>query len=265
MVDSFAAATAIVTGAASGIGRALVTQLAESGATVYAADRNKAGLDDLVAALGDARVTVMVTDVTDPAAIAAVIERAVSERGRLDLMFNNAGIVVGGDFAEMTDAAWQKIVDINFWGVVHGTQLAYAQMRLQGGGHIVNTASSAGVMPVARSVAYTATKHAVVGLSTSLRAEAAQYGIRVSVALPGLVDTGIFDSAHNLEGYDYKASVDAVPFAKITPHQAAEHILRGVAKNKQFIAFPAYNRMLIALNRMLPDVMSPIINRGANR
>lgn len=208
------AATAIVTGAASGIGRALVTRLLERGANVYAADRDAAGLDRLVTS---DRLTTMVTDVSDRSAIAAVIDRAVSEKGTLDLIFNNAGMVVGGDFEEMTAAAWDRIIGVNLWGVIHGSQLAYAVMRKQGSGHIVNTASSAGVLPVARSTAYAATKHAVVGLSTSLRAEAAAHGIRVSAVLPGVVDTGIFDNAVNLAGYNYRASIDKLPFAKVTP------------------------------------------------
>ncbi|MCH9736018.1 MAG: SDR family oxidoreductase [Actinomycetia bacterium] len=265
MADRFRGTTAIVTGAASGIGRALADLLLERGATVYATDRDEQSLGQLAAAHAGRGLTTAVVDVSDRSAVAAVIDRAVSDCGRLDFMFNNAGIVVGGDFAEMTDEAWRRIVDVNFWGVVYGTELAYVQMRRQGSGHIVNTSSSAGVLPVPHSAAYAATKHAVVGLSTSLRAEAAPHGIGVSVVLPGLVDTGIFDSATNLAGHDYKASIDAVPLAKITPLKAAEQILRGAAKNKQFVAFPAYNRLLIGLNRIMPNVMAPIITRGATR
>ncbi|MFF0607040.1 SDR family NAD(P)-dependent oxidoreductase [Nocardia tengchongensis] len=261
---TYSTATAIVTGAASGIGRALVTRLLGHGARVYAVDRDAAGLDAL-AASSSGELTTLVVDVTARESLAEVVERVIADHGRLDYMFNNAGIVVGGDFADMTDATWRKIVDINFWGVVHGTHLAYARMLEQGGGHIVNTASSAGVMPVARSTAYAATKHAVVGLSTSLRAEAAEHGIKVSVVLPGVVDTGIFDNAVNLPGYSYRASIDKLPFAKVTPLDAADAILHGVAKNKQYISFPAYNRIIIGLNRLLPDVMAPIINRGGRK
>ncbi|MEV6768276.1 SDR family oxidoreductase [Nocardia sp. NPDC051030] len=256
--------TAIVTGAASGIGHALVTRLLQRGDRVYAIDRDAERLNGM-ASPGPGTLTTVVADVSDRDAMAKVVDRAVAETGQLDLMFNNAGIVVGGEFAEMTDAAWQKIVDVNFWGVVHGSHVAYARMLEQGSGHIVNTASSAGVMPVARSTAYAATKHAVVGLSTSLRIEAAERGIRVSVVLPGVVDTGIFDSAVNLDGYDYRRTIDKLPFAKVKPLDAADAILHGVSKNKQYIAFPAYNRILIGLNRLMPDVMAPIINRGGRK
>ncbi|WP_203448809.1 SDR family oxidoreductase [Mycobacteroides sp. CBMA 326] len=263
MSNRFRGATAIVTGAASGIGRALCELLIDRGAVVWAADRDGVGLASLAAECGS-RLKTAVIDVADRESVAALVDQAVWSSGRLDLMFNNAGIVVGGDLAEMTTEVWRQIVDVNFWGVVHGTQLAYAQMRDQGVGHIVNTSSSAGLMPVASSAAYAATKHAVVGLTTSLRAEAKPYGVRASVVVPGLVDTGIFDKAHNLPGYDYRASVDAVPFAKISPERAAEAILRGVARNQQFITFPAYNRILVRLNRIAPSLMSPIINYERN-
>ncbi|WP_155925330.1 SDR family oxidoreductase [Mycolicibacterium sp. CBMA 234] len=261
-VVTFAGNTAIVTGAASGIGRALAMMLAEYGATVYATDRDAERLAELTGTEHGSRIRLMPLDVTDRDAVGAVVDRVVAESGTLDLMFNNAGIVVGGDFADMTPDAWQRIVDINFWGVVHGTEAAYAQMRKQGRGHIINTSSSAGVMPVVRSAAYAATKHAVVGLSTSLRAEAADHGINVSVAVPGLVDTNIFSAATNLAAYDYGAAVKRVPMKKVAPRQAAEAMLRGVIRNDEFIVFPLLNRLVIKLYRAMPAVMRPVINRA---
>lgn len=260
--NHFANKTAIVTGAASGIGRALALELATRGAIVYAADRDESRLAGLTQANPTGNIHLVHLDITDPAAVTAVVERVAAECGRLDLMFNNAGIVVGGDFADLPTDIWQRIVDVNFWGVVHGTRAAYSQMRRQGWGHIVNTSSSAGVIPVARSVAYTATKHAVVGLSTSLRAEAAEHGIFVSVVLPGLVDTNIFSDAINLANYNYSAAVERVPMKKISPHQAARSILRGVTRNDEFIVFPALNRLVIRLYRVMPKMIGPIIARA---
>lgn len=254
--------TAIVTGAASGIGRALALQLTERGATVYAADRDTDRLGELTGADTSGRIRPVALDVTERDAVTAVVDRAVAECGSLDLMFNNAGIVVGGDFADMTPDAWQRIVDINFWGVVYGTEAAYAQMRKQGRGHIINTSSSAGVMPVVRSAAYAATKHAVVGLSTSLRAEAAGHGVNVSVVIPGLVDTNIFSAATNLASYDYGAAVERVPMKKVTPQQAADAMLRGVARNDAFIVFPLLNRLITTLYRTMPTLMDPIVTRA---
>lgn len=252
---------ALVTGAASGIGDALCRELHARGATVHAADRDEAGLARLQQECGD-RLRTTRLDVVNEAAVQAWIEGAAARDGRVDILFNNAGIVVGGDFAAMDRAAWQKIIDINLWGVIHGTQHGYALMRRQGHGHIVNTASTAGVMPVARSTAYATTKHAVVGLSTSLREEGRAHGIRVSVVIPGIVDTNIFSSATNVGGHDYDAAIRKAPIGRISPQQAARAILAGVARNRQYIVFPAYNRLIVGLSRLLPGCMGWLINRA---
>ncbi len=261
MSGPFSGRTAVVTGGASGIGYALCRELCRRGARVYAADRSEAGLSRLRQECGTGLSTALL-DVTDEAAVGTLLQGVVAEHGRLDYLFNNAGIVVGGDFENMDGAAWRRIVDINLWGVIHGTQHGYALMLRQGGGHIVNTASTAGVMPVAKSTAYAATKHAVVGLSTSLREEARKHGIRVSIVVPGLVDTNIFGAATNLNGHNYSAAMDKVPFRKISPDQAARSILAGVAANRQYIVFPGYNRAIVLLNRLAPGIMGWLINRN---
>ncbi len=251
----------IVTGASSGIGRALCRELHRRGAIVYAASRNADELARLADECGRARLVPVALDVTDEPAVKALVERVVAEHGRLDLVVNNAGIVVGGDFEAMSLEAWKKILDVNLWGVIHGTQHAYAQMVEQGHGQIVNTASSAGVVPVARSTAYAATKHAVVGLSTSLREEARRHGVRVNVAIPGLVDTAIFGTATNLEGYDYRAAIDRVPIRKITPEAAARATLAGIVRDDPYIVYPLYNRARVGLYRLFPAFMGWLINR----
>lgn len=250
---------AIVTGAASGIGAALTGALLARGATVYAADINPAVGDRFAESPG---VVPCVVDVTDRQQVENLVARSVSDAGRLDLMFNNAGLVVGGDTDLMDEVSWRSVVDVNLWGVVHGTQAAYRQMLRQGHGHIVNTSSSAGVLPVARSAAYAATKHAVVGLSTSLRAEARGTGVNVSVVVSGLVDTNIFAAATNTPGYDYAEDIKRVPFAKISPDQAARQILRGVARNREFIIYPTYNQVLVRSYRLLPGLVGRLVNQG---
>ena len=255
-VNDFNRRVAVVTGAASGIGAALARQLHAAGAVVVAADTDETGLAALPSG-----VAARPLDVTDGPAVRDLIDKVAADHGRLDYVFNNAGIFAAGDFEDMTDAAWHRVIDVNLWGVIHGTRAAYDVMARQGHGHIVNTASSAGVMPLARSVAYAATKHGVVGLSTSLRPEAAARGVRVSVVVPGLVDTGIFDTARDLTGNDYQRTLDKVPFRKVTPDRAAAEILLGVERNRQFITFPRYNRVIWRLNRLMPDLMAGVINR----
>lgn len=221
-MNSFKHSTAVVTGAASGIGRALTGALIERGAVVYAADVDEAGLTSLAECYPATALHQVRVDITDADQVNALLDRAVDDTSKIDyLLFNNAGIVTGGDLEDMTLQQWRRIVDINLWGVVYGCQFGYPYMLRQGHGHIVNTASSAGVMPVAGSAAYTATKHAVVGLSTSLRAEGARHVVRVSVTIPGLVETNIFDSATNLGSYSYATAMDKVPVNKISPERAA--------------------------------------------
>jgi short-subunit dehydrogenase len=115
-------------------------------------------------------------------------------------------------------------------------------------------------MPVAGSVAYATTKHAVVGLSASLRAEARGTGVDVSVVIPGVVDTAIFGRAINVGGYDYARAMRRVPFARLTADQAAAYILAGVSRRRAVITFPAYNRMLTGLYRVAPALTSQLVN-----
>jgi short-subunit dehydrogenase len=259
---SFAKKSVIVTGATSGIGRALCVELHRRGAIVYAAGRSEAELSRLATECKDARLVAVRLEVTDEAAFGALVARVVSECGAIDVLINNAGIVVGGDFEATDLESLREIVDVNLWGTMHGTLHAYRAMVRQGHGHIVNTASTAGVAPVAKSTAYAATKHAVVGLSTSLREEGRKHGVRVSVVIPGLVDTAIFGRAKNLPGYDYSAAIDRVPIRKISAEEAASATLAGIENDGQYIVYPAYNRMIVRLNRWFPAFMGWLVNRG---
>ncbi len=186
---------AVITGGASGICKAIGTALAHRGADVVLADIDdvaaKAAADD-IAGTPTGRVSGTGLDVRDAGAFAELVERVVAERGRIDLMFNNAGIGMGGEVAELTLEHWDRVIDIDLRGVVHGVAAAYPVMIRQGRGHIVNTASLAGLIPHPMLVPYATAKHAVVGLSLSLRGEATLYGVRVSVLCPGIIDTPIW-------------------------------------------------------------------------
>jgi NAD(P)-dependent dehydrogenase (short-subunit alcohol dehydrogenase family) len=133
---------------------------------------------------GGGKATAADVDVSDYSAVEQVVREMLSGTGRLDYMFNNAGIAVGGAFSLNSIDDWNRIIDVNLLGVINGVQAAYQVMLKQGFGHIVNTASMAGLLPAPAGVAYAATKHAVVGLSRSLRIEAAFDSIRVSVLCP---------------------------------------------------------------------------------
>lgn len=188
---------AVVTGAASGIGRALAEALGRRGAVVIVSDLNaggaKAVADAIVAAGG--RAESVTTDVSREADVTTLVDATLQRHGRVDLMINNAGIAVGGEVRDLIVADWRRIIDVNLLGVVHGVAAASPRMVAQGSGHILNIASLAGLGPWPTMAPYATTKFAVVGLSLSLRAEAASLGVRVSVACPGFVQSGIYEAA----------------------------------------------------------------------
>ncbi|MCP4712458.1 MAG: SDR family oxidoreductase, partial [Planctomycetes bacterium] len=217
-------------------GRGLSEALCAQGAIVYAADINQSGLDDVEkAAKGSGQIIPIRIDVSREEDFRKAIEEVLNTHRKLDLIINNAGIVMGGDFNENSTEQLKKIIDINLWGAIYGTKQAYQVMRTQGHGHIVNISSSAGAMPVPMSTAYATTKHAIVGLSTSLREEAALYGIRVSVVLPGMVKSRIWDDAINVKGYNYKKTMESTPLKPISSDQAAQAILKGIEANQRDI------------------------------
>jgi NAD(P)-dependent dehydrogenase (short-subunit alcohol dehydrogenase family) len=258
----FAGRVALVTGGASGLGRGICEVLCEQGAIVYAADIREDGPEGVAdRADGSGDVRRITLDVTKESDFARVIGEVVANHGRLDLMINNAGTGVVGDFRQIDIADIRETVDVNLWGVVYGTKAAYDLMATQGYGHIVNVASSAGVMPVPMQTTYAMTKHAVVGLSRSLRIEAAVHGVDVSAVLPGLVRTSFFDSATVVGDYDYKREMEKLPIRALAPRRAAELVLAGIRANRELIVFPSSNRLILWLFRHFPRLMSPILSR----
>jgi NAD(P)-dependent dehydrogenase (short-subunit alcohol dehydrogenase family) len=271
-IRTFAGATAIVTGAASGIGRALAEELAKRGCEVVLADLQVALAKEVAAEIrtlgGKARAVKL--DVTNFPAMKKLIKETVKRTGRLDYIFNNAGIVIGGGVDLYGIADWHKVIDVNIRGVINGIQAAYQIMLAQGFGHIVNTASMAGLMPGPGNTVYTMTKHGVVGLSLSLRGEAALMGVRVSVICPGVIRTPILDG-----GGRYGKMLIDVPseemrqlFEKLRPmppHVFAKKVIAAVAKNRAIIIFPRWWRVFWWINRLSPALGISLAQRSFER
>jgi NAD(P)-dependent dehydrogenase (short-subunit alcohol dehydrogenase family) len=232
------AAVAIVTGGASGIGLGLVKALAASGARVVLADRSAEQARAAAEAIGP-QVIPRQVDVTDPAAVQEMVTATAQQFGHIDYLFNNAGIGQAGEVRDLALSDWSRVMDVNFWGVVHGIQAVYPLMLKQGHGHIVNIASGAGLGPRPGMVPYAASKHAVVGLSTSLRSEARDLGVKVSVVCPGAIATNMLSATafKNLDGAKLLARVPAATF--ITADECARRILKGVARNRAIIPVTA--------------------------
>ena len=253
----------IITGGASGIGRALALELGRRGATVVVSDIDLAGAQAVADAINAMRAqpaSAAALDVTDAAAVAALIVQTQASHGRLDLMFNNAGIAVTGDARDLSLAQWRRVIEVNLMGVVHGTDAAYKVMAAQGHGHIVNIASLAGLVPFPTNAPYGATKHAVVGLSHALRAEGEDLGVRVSVVCPGFVDSNIYNASDAVNVPRAKLLAN-IPFAKVPAEVAAENILAGIARNQAVIVFPAYARLLWWGYRLVPALLAPFGRR----
>lgn len=255
MSDVYRGKVALVTGAGSGIGAALATALAARGAGVVVTDLDGAAAAAVAACLERAGrgARAAPLDVTDAAAFRALVEETAASEGRLDFLFNNAGVGVAGEARDLALADWQPVVDVNLWGVVHGIAAAYPLMVRQGFGHIVNTASGAGLVPRAGMSAYTATKHAVVGLSGALRVEAAAHGVRVSVVCPGYVRTNIFTSTRfvNVDG---AALMARVPIRPMSAETCARITLRGVERNQAIIAVSKLLRLEWLIHRVSPSL-----------
>lgn len=267
-MNSFRGKIAFITGGASGIGRALALLLAKSGCVVVVTDIDGDGAlavaKEVLVAGGGARAVTL--DVSDPVAVNEAIRDCVKRHGRIDYLFNNAGIAVGGDFRDIADEDLHRIVDVNLWGVINGIRAAYPLMVQQRGGHIINTASVAGLVPFAPLAPYALTKHAVVGLSQTLRAEAHRIGVKVSAVCPGFIQSNIYTSAR-MAGMPPGSGLtrDLVLVKPMDTDDAARRILKGVVRNQALIVFPFSAKLLWWLYRLSPSLLAPLARVMAER
>lgn len=252
---------ALVTGAASGIGAALCEALAAGGTMVHALDRDAAALEALATALGP-RVRTRALDVRDRAAFAAYVDGVVEEHGRLALCVLNAGVAAGGPFEDADPDDVDRVLSVNAVAVVHGAHAAYRAMCRTGGGQLVAVASMAGLHPVPYSAAYTASKHAVVGLALALREEGRSRGVNVSVVAPGVVRTRIFETSADTPGFSYGATVARGAPSALAPAAAAHAILRGARANDAIIVFPFSSKLIALLYRIAPRLLAWAVGRA---
>jgi NAD(P)-dependent dehydrogenase (short-subunit alcohol dehydrogenase family) len=261
-VEYFIGKIALVTGGASGMGRAVCEQMGRYGANLLVADIHHEGAkevaESIVAAGGTARAAHL--DVTRQRDVQDLINETAMEHGRLDLIFNNAGIGILGDERDKTLDHWNKIIDVNLHGVLYGTTAAYPLMVEQGFGQIVNMASMAGFIPSPMDIAYGTTKRAIIGLSLSLRDEGAALGVKVSAVCPGLIKTPIIYNTPVLNVDMTREEIDKnLPhFLYMDEKKAGTAILKGIARNRAMIVFPFHARVAWWLVRLCPPLFDRI-------
>ena len=229
----------VITGAGSGIGRALAVDLARRGALLAISDVDDEGLArtvDLVKGVGAKEVRSDHLDVADRAAFTAYAAAVAEHFGRVNVVINNAGVALAGDFADLEYSDMDWIVGINFWGVVHGTKEFLPHLIASGDGHVVNISSLFGLISMPGQSAYNATKYAVRGMTEALREEMliAGHPVGVTAVHPGGIKTAIARNARVAEHED-KAETARLfdeKLARMTPERAAEIIVRGILRNQ---------------------------------
>ncbi len=249
-MERFEGRTAVVTGAASGIGRALATRFGELGMNVVLADVEEPRLAEAADELWTSGVDALpvVTDVSSPDAVDALAAAARSAYGDVHVVCNNAGVGGGGMIADLALADWQWVLGVNLMGVVHGLRSFLPAMLASGEeGHVVNTASIAGLVAGPMNAPYNASKSAVVAITEGLHAELAMTGAAVgaSVLCPGFVNTGIVDAArnrpHDLAGDpaaaaalppEIEAQLRARFAAALSPSAVADVVERGIRERR---------------------------------
>jgi NAD(P)-dependent dehydrogenase (short-subunit alcohol dehydrogenase family) len=250
---------AVITGGASGIGRALAEELAARGGEVVVADRQAELARSVAEAIQAAggKASSAEVDVRSFASLKQLVDATVARCGRLDFFFNNAGIGVAGPIEAYTPADWDDVFDVNLRGVAYGVQAVYPQMIAQGFGHIVNTASVAGLLPSVMTASYSASKFAVVGLSKALRVEAAYHGIRVSVLCPGAVRTPILSGGkYGRPKFEIMSQELTEQFFEslrpIEPRLFAQRAIDAVLRDVAVIVIPGWWKLWWLMDRLAP-------------
>jgi NAD(P)-dependent dehydrogenase (short-subunit alcohol dehydrogenase family) len=259
--DRFKNKVAIVTGGGMGLGKALCQALGCEGAAVIVADIDGHAAQQVAErlTLGMMEARSAQIDVSKQEDIVGLIARTAAEFGRLDYLFNNAAIAIGGDARDLSAEHWERVLAVDLLGVVHGALAAYRVMAKQGHGHIVNISSLGGLVPQPGNLPYSTAKWGLIGFSLGLKAEASGLGVKVSCVCPGDMKTEIYKNMTvvNLDRETVirlsRRSHFLMPQWSV--ERAADEILRGVIRNKAMIIFPAIVRWIWRLNRASPGLI----------
>lgn len=259
---------AVVTGAGSGLGRAIAQKLAARGARIVLADLNEDGARETQKLLGGIETHVFRVDVTKPAEMEKLADDSFEKLGGVDLVVNNAGVAVAGEIGEVPLADWEWVMGVNLWGVIYGCHYFVPKLRKQGSGHVLNVASAAGLLSGPQMAPYNVTKAGVVALSETLRADLAKDRIGVSVLCPTFFQTNIGKSSRGPD--QMKDVVEKLLAAgKIQAEGVAELALAGCDANELYVTPHADGRWMWRLKRLMPEafyaMMPKVVDWQMNR
>ncbi len=237
----------VITGAASGIGRALAQELAARGARLALSDVDEVGLQTTAASLPGCGLTTHVVDVRSRTRMEQWARELRDAHGGVDILINNAGTAVRGDFESMSYEQLERVIDVNLWGVIHGVKALLPALRASKGAHIVNIASVNSYVPLPQNAPYNMAKSAVLGLSETLMQELAGSSIRVTSVHPGAIKTNLL---RNSEGFTADQAAYFDRFARTTSEQAARSIADAIERNREYLLI-GRDAWLMALGRWL--------------
>ncbi|CCM63781.1 MULTISPECIES: SDR family NAD(P)-dependent oxidoreductase [Candidatus Microthrix] len=264
---------AAITGAGSGIGRALAEELSRRGAHLALSDVNEVGLAETVARCEGrgVKVTSQIVDVADRAAVEAWADLVVDEHGAVNLIFNNAGVAVAATVESISYEDFEWLMNINFWGVVHGTKAFLPHLKAAGEGHVVNVSSVFGLVSIPSQSAYNAAKFAVRGFTDALRIELEidPCGVSATTIHPGGIATNIArdarvdDSVADVAGSTEEAMVEFDKFLRTPPEKAARQILKAVERNRRRALIGPDAVVFDAVSRLPAGLYQRVLAGGA--
>jgi NAD(P)-dependent dehydrogenase (short-subunit alcohol dehydrogenase family) len=247
-VTSIKGNVVVITGAASGLGRALAREHGARGARLALADVDEHGLQTTVSSLpSGARVTSHVVDVSSRGRMEEWARELHAAHGGVDILINNAGVAVRSDFEHLSYEQLERVIGVNLWGVIHGVKVLLPMLRKSPYAHIVNIASVNSFVPLPQNAAYNMSKSAVLGLTETLMQEFAGSSIRVTSVHPGAIKTNL---VRNSEGFTDAQVAYFDRFAKTTSEDAARAIADGIERNKDYLLI-GRDAWLMALGRWL--------------
>ena len=259
---------AVITGAGSGFGRALALSLAKRGGwKILIADINRAGMEETLAMVrkagGDGEV--FECDVSKSENVQSMADYAFSKWKRVDLLINNAGVVSCGFVGDIPLENWRWCVGINFWGMLYGCHSFIPGMKAQGGGHIINVASSAGLFSLMEMGPYNVTKAAVISLSETMRQELVPHKIGVTVACPMFLNTHLLDNMRYQDQFQNEFAHSAFEHGRLSAEQVAQRTIRAYEKNKLYVIPQFTGKYYWVLKRLSPSIFYGVISYAVKK